>query len=329
MWFQTLMGFQEKNPDQVRSNCGVEGDKLVSLVNGKQYTFGSLETPSLADLRSQSKRLDIGPGKIHLSERVADVQELHMDPKNAHALFQVASQFNLLEMLGPNRTPEEGVGIYSFDRTQGPACAIAAGAGTIYRNYFVEVNGTIGQRVDKQIDCLADLGALLGNHEQRIWNMQNGYVLPSGEGLKEVAKKLKGMGEEERDILRSALRIGLQWSTEVTLMNPGHLVSQAYCSALPVAYSSLPAESWANFAQLILEAAYEATLHAGLINLSTTGNPKVFLTLLGGGAFGNRDSWIFSAIRRAITLFKNFPLEVVFVSYGSSNSKLNEFILGS
>ncbi|MEM9723810.1 MAG: hypothetical protein AAGA10_31415 [Bacteroidota bacterium] len=249
MWFQTLMGFQEKNPDQVRSNCGVEGDKLVSLVNGKQYTFGRLETPSLADLRSQSKRLDIGPGKIHLSERVADVQELHMDPKNAHALFQVASQFNLLEMLGPNRTPEEGVGIYSFDRTQGPACAIAAGAGTIYRNYFVEVNGTIGQRVDKQIDCLADLGALLGNHEQRIWNMQNGYVLPSGEGLKEVAKKLKGMGEEERDILRST--------------------------------------------------------------------------------FGNRDSWIFSAIRRAITLFKNFPLEVVFVSYGSSNSKLNEFILGS
>ena len=62
-------------------------------------------------------------------------------PENAGALFQVASQLNLLEMTGPEVTPEDGVTIYQDDRTQGPACAIAAGAATIYRNYFAPVGG--------------------------------------------------------------------------------------------------------------------------------------------------------------------------------------------
>ncbi len=60
-------------------------------------------------------------------ELIADVQQLHIKKTNAGSLFQVASQFNLLEMVSPNVTPEQGVGRYENDRTQGPACAIAAG----------------------------------------------------------------------------------------------------------------------------------------------------------------------------------------------------------
>ena len=33
-------------------------------------------------------------------------------------------------------TPEDGVTGYAWDKTQGPCCAIACGASTIYRNYF-------------------------------------------------------------------------------------------------------------------------------------------------------------------------------------------------
>ncbi len=71
---------------------------------------------------------------VSLSEVVPDVQALHLLPENAGAVFQVASQFNLLEMVGPSVTPEDGVGGYEFDRTQGPACAIACGAGSHRRN---------------------------------------------------------------------------------------------------------------------------------------------------------------------------------------------------
>jgi hypothetical protein len=45
------------------------------------------------------------------------------------------------------------------------------------------------------------------------------------------------------------------------------VVSQALCSALPVAYGDLPARHWRPFAKLVLEAAYEATLLAGVLNM--------------------------------------------------------------
>ena len=73
----------------------------------------------------------------------------------------LTSQFNMLEMVGPGVTPEDGVARYAYDRTQGPACAIAAGAATIYRNYLAPVAGGIGQTADRQIDGLADIGGEL------------------------------------------------------------------------------------------------------------------------------------------------------------------------
>jgi len=95
----------------------------------------------------------------------------------------VASQFNLLETVSPSVTPERGVGIYENDCTQGPACAISAGAGTIYRNYFARVNGRTGQSATNQIDCLADIGAAMGNSDNRLWEMRNGYALATESGL--------------------------------------------------------------------------------------------------------------------------------------------------
>jgi hypothetical protein len=148
-------------------------------------------------------------------------------------------------MLSPSITPERGVGIYEIDRTQGPACAIAAGAGTIYRNYFAIVNGQTGQSASNQIDCLADIGAALGNSENRLWEMRNGYALATQSGLVEMGQRLRTAGEDKLDKLRQLLRIGIQWDTQVTLNDSKHLVSQAYCSALPVSYSDHFSNLWA------------------------------------------------------------------------------------
>jgi hypothetical protein len=317
-WFENLTGCSEESPAHVRTQLHVDGARLRSVQNGRSWLCGELETPTLAQLRDRVRRGSREPRPISVREVVANVQHLHADNRNANALFQVASQFNLLEMVGPEVTPERGVGIYEWDRTQGPACAIAAGAGTIFRNYFVVVNGQVGQSADNQIDCLAGVGAILGSTDRRLWRMVNGYALPSAVGLKEIDQRLKAMDESDRDRLRQALQIGLQWDTQVTLDGASHVVSQAYCSALPVAYTEHPSELWARFATLVLEASYEATICAAIINASRTRNNTLFLTLLGGGAFGNELGWITAAIRRSLSQYHDCGLDVAIVSYGRS-----------
>ena len=206
----------------------MEGDKLVSSVNGRAMVPGRF---SLVDDAGEVPRR----GRSRIRQVVGEAGAMHL----AHpgALFQVASQFNFLEMVGPEVTPADGITRYQWDRTQGPACAIACAAGTIWRNYFVPHGGHRGQ-CEVQLDGLAALGAALGNADGALWEMRNGYALPGPGGLEAVAARL--------------------------------------------------------------------------------GVP-VFLTLLGGGAFGNDKRWILDALARAFRLHEQAGLEVAVVSYGAAD----------
>ena len=215
-WFETLFGFVETSPEVVREKLVVEGTRIRSLVNQRVFEAGRLETPSLAGLRTETRGAD-ARGETTVEEWVMDAQDVHRDERAAGALVQVASQFNLLEMVSPDVTPEEGVTGYVGDRTQGPACALAAAAGTVYRAYFHPVGGQVGQSRDRQIDCLADVEAGLRREDESLWKMENGYALPSREQLDAVCARLAEQSESERNALRDSLRIGLQWDTEVTL----------------------------------------------------------------------------------------------------------------
>ena len=181
------------------------------------------------------------PSPLRFGKVTGDVRRLHRASEYAGALFQVASQFNLLEMTSPAVTPEQGVTRYQQDHTQGPACAIAAGAATIYRNYFVPVGDGNGQTAQRQLDGLAEVGVGLSEATDlavgRLWSMRNGYALCSREGLSAIGAWLRGASAVARDALRSRLRIGIHHDVEVTdgKYKHGPLVSQAFCSALPVA----------------------------------------------------------------------------------------------
>lgn len=318
-WFERLVGFREHSYLQTRVRLQVEENWLRSKINYQSYSIGHLETPTLGELRSRaSAPIDELAGRLGVTNVTGDVRAMHRDRANANALFQVASRFNLLEMGGPDISPEDGITRYAYDRTQGTACAIAAGAATIYRNYFVPVGNGIGQTRERQIDCLADLGAALGNGDGVLWQMRNGYALCTEEGLDEIDRKLASMSAGEIDELRALLRIGLHWNVEVTDADPPRpFVSQAFCSALPVSYTSVSRRRWGAFATLVLEAAYEATLLASALNAREHGSNVVYLTRLGGGAFGNDAEWIDAAINRALDLVRGRDLDVRVVSYGA------------
>ena len=100
------------------------------------------------------------------------------------------------------------------------------------------------------------------------------------------------------------------------------LVSQAFCSALPVAYSRVPSSYWEPFASLILQAAYEATMWAAVLNAQRGASNVVLLTYLGGGAFGNDNNWIHAAMRRALQMMLGFDLDVKLVSYGTPSEAI-------
>jgi hypothetical protein len=119
------------------------------------------------------------PNKEKSSMKISEVfgDVISFQEKSNGELFQVASQFNLLEMITPEHKPEMGITIYENDPTQGPACAISAAAGTLFRNYFSNVN------------TLKNIEALLS---KKYWDMTNGYTIfneQSKELTDEVLKK--------------------------------------------------------------------------------------------------------------------------------------------
>jgi hypothetical protein len=316
-WFEHLTGFAERDYESTRSRLAVEDNELVSSVNGQRYGIGTLSLPTLAELRSRVKF----PARQRSTVEclAGDVAALHAAPAFEGALFQVASQFNVLEMTGPTICPEDGVTRYAGDHTQGPACAIAAGAATIYRNYCVPVDGGTGQTRDRQIDTLAHLGAALSSELARpvsaLWTMSNGYALATAAGLAAITELLANATEEQRDGLRGQLAIGLHRAVEVTGVDTDgrRYVSQAFCSALPVAYSTIGRSAWESFARLVLEAAYEATLLAAVEQAGAGGSRTVLLTRLGGGAFGNDKGWIDDAILRALSIVEYAGLDIKLV----------------
>ena len=324
-WFEQLTGFAEAGYAATRAKLSIDGHHLVSAVNGERYGIGVLSMPTLTELRSQTAR-NRGP-RSTITSLIGDARALHSEPEFDRATIQVASQFNVLEMAAPSVTPEDGVTRYQHDPTQGPACAIAAGAATIYRNYFAEVDGQVGQTNARQLDTLAPLGAALarrlGRPVSELWTMQNGYALCSVPGLTAISELLSGCSESDLDELRGLLAVGLHRDVQVTDVREGsaHHVTQVFCSALPVSYG-VRSTAWEPFARLVLEACYESTLLASTRQPSKT----VLLTRVGGGAFGNDDAWIDDALVRAVRVVEHAGLDIRLVSRGSVHPSFQRLI---
>lgn len=346
---------------------------LVSLANGRRFNVGLFYTPRLDALRREVKRVpnrrELQQGRLKLQNVFGDVSAFMNHPDNRHATFQVASQFNCLEFTSPLHSPEMGVYRYVGDKTQGPACSIAAGPATVFRNYFVrmskdldgpqrgDLNNTTtnsqiweeqsGQTHDHMINNLKDVSYALSSEisekknttSSEYFDVQGGYSKSDDDRLAKLDAKLKAMDKKgEIDRVRKALRVGVHEDVEVTAenwgreINPGilsssqsytpHTVTQVFGSAIALgSYArGTETEAWTRFAKLVLQGSYEATLAAAVLTAnrhrnSDAGARKVFLTLLGGGAFGNRAHWIYDAIRKACFKYRHWDLDVRVVSF--------------
>ncbi|RYH20378.1 hypothetical protein EON65_23605 [archaeon] len=263
-WFTELFGFEETSRAkfvlsefQRKFELLSDGQTLRSVTNDRVFQCGTFSTPTVESLRSSVlNRITSSKARIDLSLHhpvTGDALELHS--AFPLASFQAASQFNCLEFQSYHVTPEDGITSYSTDRTQGPACALACPAGTLFRNYYAPVLDPVnshtlqvGQSKDKQINNLDLVELAIGNTENNYISVLNGYTFsPSTEKLTSLNELLqcKHAHNNYRNLI-DLVKVGWQQDTEVTyearfreVTGEKVLCSQMYCSALSVAYSGI------------------------------------------------------------------------------------------
>eukprot|EP01039_Chlorochromonas_danica_P005924 gene5924-6522_t len=320
LWFEKLFGFPETRQEgqyEIQDYFELSPNEkknitMTSRQNKRTFHVGQFTRPTLQSIRSLALDALSQPHcPAALTLRVSHIifgdvlVEHHRYPL---ATFQAASQLNCLEFPNPKALPEHGITAYSTDRTQGPACALACPAGTLYRNYFMTVYNPstgdyeTGQRRSLQVNNLEELEVALNNNEEQYWQVENGYTFSTEEGLARLNQRLEAL--EDYDDLCDLVKIGWQRDTEVVFQDrfveverkeeePVVLVSQVYCSALSVAYSGVAQRHWETFARLVLEANYEASIWAAILNM-VHHHPD-----LRGGVFGNALEWIVESMARA------------------------------
>ncbi len=113
-----------------------------------------------------------------------------------------------------------------------------------------------------------------------------------------------GLGVQDIDGLAALMRVGVHTNVGVNFSSRWKVceqachVQQVYCSACSCSYSGMSNQLWQQFARLVLQANYEATLLAAATHVDGSGH--VFLTFIGGGVFRNDMNWIVDAIARAV-----------------------------
>ena len=100
----------------------------------EDFTLGH-DSPSVSELRSSLPPLPSGLERATYANVTGNISFFHssssvQSPGRPKCVIQAASQFNVLEMVGPLVTPDQGITGYFRDRTQGPACALSCPAGT-------------------------------------------------------------------------------------------------------------------------------------------------------------------------------------------------------
>uniref|UniRef100_A0A6B2L7E6 Uncharacterized protein n=1 Tax=Arcella intermedia TaxID=1963864 RepID=A0A6B2L7E6_9EUKA len=286
--------------NQTRINAGI-----FSLLS-----FGDIEK-KLRDVSGQRKKspvpIEILTCNQSAYRKVVDVSYLQSLPENRNAVFQVASNFNGVESVSETSFPTDPNYLtdYIYDKTQGPIASIGAGGAAITRLYPFYKKGTSSsqwiQTETRQVNFL-----------EKLWDyfpIMNGYVI-----LNHFSKPLP----DNEDLLGKTL-IGYHKDVEVVfaeqqarkyrkINDPNQLIDQVFCAAMNMAqgHSGRSNKSFPDSYQkayFLLQAAYQGSYLVALEN----SRKKLFLTMIGGGVFGNPHELIYEAIIDAHLKFSQHP----------------------
>jgi hypothetical protein len=355
-WFKNVFGFDEnaanfatthKDSFHVKKNPKPT-ESILMTVKGTEIDIGVFRYRSVEELlkvasANPSARsvfgVDSTRNNLKYYIMTSTSRAIHTNPSYHDSIFQVASQFNALEMVNSTTTPQEGITNYVHDKTQGPECAIMCPFGTLYRNYFCMPNASTSQQPEdksvngnpqigtdgkssgnNQINTLTELMKVDGCFKEL--RFQNGYIFVND---KDQLESINTYLSNPVNFWNAVMKIKYVIQEDTPVVNVAvdgkimdHKVSQIYCSAYPVAYDPLkaPEKDYYLLSSMILHAVYYSTL-AYAVSRITPDEPrkKVFLTRVGGGVFKNEAYIIDTAIYNAVRHFIAYPIDVYIVGY--------------
>jgi hypothetical protein len=344
-WFEKAFHFSES------TDYSETQKQFVKLYNGYSVSGISTGTFNIFNHKQLKKYEPYSDfGKVTLSHIVNDIIKLHKNPKYDRATFQVASQFNCLEMCNPGVTPEDGITIYQNDNSQGPLCAICTPAGLVYREYLYDwktnltgtnkfessgFNGSIGQNKEKQIDNSLNARRIIYDKCGVFGYFQNGYLFYTNGELNKINVGLSGVTKKAMNLrrqIRESIDVGVHTKLGVCIdgMKYKHSVNHVYCSGLPINYNNgTYPKLWEGLSEIFLESAYENTLSVACLN--NIDNNPCFITMVGGGAYGMNKKQINRAIKRAciLTAKKGGQLNVFLVHHKNEKIHKNKIYYGN
>lgn len=366
-WFRYITGASEKDFSAQREKHivaakaepkpGSDGRPVPHIVvrnpeKGVDHDAGFFYLASIASLRkaaaeqqkqqrssSSSSQQQQQPAKFEMlirgdweSMRRVDIAALQADPANAGAMFQAASNFNGVEAAGDSVAPdsESFTEYYVYDRTQGPAASVSAPAAAISRVHaaFFDPDkppSEWNQTATRQAQMLGDLAT--------HFTVENGYVV-NQKGKEQPLPD----DPAERDKLLAKVKVGVhldvlaefgdRTADGMAVNAHPHRINQVFCAAMNIQQGVTGSRNAAlkdgrEKAKFLLRAAYHGTYLAAIAN----GCKKLYLTMIGGGAFGNWFEDIFEAILDAHTkLTPGSCLEQVYLVLFAMPPGLDEFV---
>lgn len=272
---------------------------------GGTFPAGRFQTPSIGVLRQWALAARGGGRGTRVRLWVLEGASPATDIGSLQAtagpgtLFQVASQFNCLEAPGPFITP---ITRYFGDPTQGPRASISAFPGTFLRHYAAP--GRDGKCFVQTTDG-PQLNLLEAVCPPGVAHVRNGYLTSSDiADPTALATALVSRFEEIRIGVHDDVPVvlGYNWDGAVA---GDRRIGQVFTSTFAGGGYSRIAPGDATYRPIctaLLRAAYLGTL----LVAAALGRPKVVLTLIGGGAFGNPIPLIWESIVWAIGEVERF-----------------------
>lgn len=278
---------------------------------GRRFHAGRFETRSIASLRDRVGHGEGGRVRVSAltgADVLNDIGALQAFAAEG-TLFQVASQFNCLEAMSPGVVP---VANYFDDPTQGPRASISAFPGTLLRHHHAPAadGSRFVQSRERQLELLADALPV------EAGRVVGGYLVSDA-----MPDPFRTADELEARWERIA--VGVHDDVEVVLgagftgaIEGSPRIAQVFTSTFAAGYSTASVAQTRALARPLLRAAYLGTLLAAV----AVGRPRVVLTLIGGGVFGNPHALIWEAIQAAVDELRarGHALDVVVNAHAAS-----------